>query len=47
MPEPPVAGVHNQVANGPGLLVEEQPLYVTDVAIRRFDVILLDRVAAA
>ena len=45
--KPPVAGVHDDVTNSPGLFVDEQALYVADVAIARSDVIALYRFATA
>jgi len=45
--EPPVACVHNQVPNGPGLLIDEQPLYMPDVTIGRLNVIFYYRFTTA
>ncbi|MEO8767936.1 MAG: hypothetical protein ABI363_06305, partial [Nitrosospira sp.] len=39
MTQPPVAGVHDEVANGPSLGVNEHPVDVTDLAVGRADVI--------
>src|SRR6185312_15095997 len=45
--QPPVARVHDQVANGPGFLIDQQVLHVADTAIARFDVIVHHCLAAA
>ena len=45
MTEPPVVGIHNEVSKGPGFIVEEQTLDVTDPAIARLDVIFHHRIA--
>jgi hypothetical protein len=45
--QPPIACVHDQVADGPGLFVEEHPLDVGNLAVRSFDMIASDRLATA
>ena len=44
MTDPPIAGVHDEISNGPGLVIDEQTLHVTDVAIACMKVIEQDRV---
>lgn len=36
--EPPIVGVHDEISNGPGIIIEQQPLYVTHATIARLDV---------
>ena len=45
--EPPVAGLHDEIADRLGFIVDEEGLHVPDVAIACPDVILHDRIAAA
>lgn len=47
MTEPPVAGVDDEVTNGRRLIVQEQGLDMTGVAVGGMDVIRLDRTATA
>src|SRR5664280_758874 len=40
--DPPVARVHNHVSNGPGFLIDQQPLYVTDGGVGHVQGLLVD-----
>lgn len=45
--QPPVARVNDQILNRPGLLVDQQSLYVPDVAIGRVYVVVSDCIHAS
>jgi hypothetical protein len=47
MPNPPIAGIYDQVPNGPCEVIHQKPLDVTDLTVARLDMISLDCIAAA
>src|SRR6185437_2545916 len=47
MTEPPVARVHDQVSDGPGVFFNQQALHVTDITVGGLDVIFDDFLTAA
>jgi hypothetical protein len=47
MPTPPIARVHHEVANRPGVIVNQQIFQIANVTIYRLYVVTDDRVTAA
>jgi len=45
--QPPIAGVHDEVSNRPGFVIEEKILHMTDLTIGRLDVMAGHGFAAA
>ena len=47
MTEPPVARVHDEIVNGPGLIVDEQSLDMSEVAVARVNMKFQNSIATA
>jgi hypothetical protein len=47
MPKPPIAGICDQVPNGPCEVFHQKTLHVTDLTVARLDMVSLDCIAAA
>ena len=47
MPQPPIAGIHDEIADRPGPLVDKETFDVTDIAVARMYLVAHDRIATA